>query len=90
MEALKPHSLISIWFNPRKTIRYLTHYSVTIIPRSHHCWIGLYLLYSIELVDAANELDQEGYRFILDDAKKLGSHEKARWILMEKRCDRWK
>ena len=44
----------------------------------------MYLLYSIELVDAANELDQEGYRFILDDAKKLGSHEKARWILMKK------
>ena len=30
------------------------------------------------------ELDEEGYRFILDDAKKLRSHEKARWILMTK------
>ena len=30
------------------------------------------------------ELDEEGYRFILDDAKKLGSHEEARWILMKK------
>lgn len=64
MEALKPHSLISIWFKPRKTIRYLTHYYQS--PSSHfRIIVGLACIYFIQLSLLMLQIDSfPAYKFL--------------------------